>query len=66
MRLGFRGSAAVETLQVNAVVRRILFVKGKPVASDSPYPVAFLRKDDIAIVPFDTEVRYEFLDAPLY
>jgi len=62
IRRGFDGTATVEIPQENSVPRRILFVKGKPVASDSPYPFVFSRKDDTTIVTFDTDERYEIPD----
>lgn len=66
IRRGFDGTATVEIPQADSVVRRILFVKGKPVASDSPYPVTFSRRDDITIVTFDTDERYEIPDALVF
>ena len=66
IRRGFDGTATVEIPQENSVARRILFVKGKPVASDSPYPVVFSRKDDVTIVTFDTDERYEIFDALVF
>jgi hypothetical protein len=66
IRRGFDGTATVEIPQANSVTRRILFVKGKPVASDSPYPVTFSRKDDLTIVTFDTDERYEIPDALVF
>jgi hypothetical protein len=66
IRRGFDGTATVEIPQENSVPRRILFVKGKPVASDSPYPVVVFRKDDTTIVTFDTDERYEIFDALIF
>jgi len=66
IRRGFDGTVTVEIPQANSVPRRILFVKGKPVASDSPYPVTFSRKDDLTIVTFDTDERYEIPDALVF
>jgi hypothetical protein len=66
VRHGFEGTATVEIQQENSVPRRILFVKGKPVASDSSYPVVFSRKDDTTIVTFDTDERYEIPDAFIF
>jgi hypothetical protein len=37
-------------------------VKGKPVASDTQDPMTFSRKDDVTIVTFDTDERYEIPD----
>jgi hypothetical protein len=66
IRRGFDGTATVEIPQADSVTRRILFVKGKPVASDSPSPVSFSRKDDLTIVTFDTDERYEIPDALVF
>jgi hypothetical protein len=66
IRRGLDGTATVEIPQENSVPRRILFVKGKPVASDSPYPVVFSRKDDTTIVVFDADERYEIPDAFIF
>jgi len=65
-RAGFDGTATVEIPQANSVPRRILFVKGKLVASDSPYPVTFSRKGDLTIVTFETDERCEIPDALLF
>ena len=66
IRRGFDGTATVVIPQENSVPRRILFVKGKAVASDSPYPVTSSRRDDITIVTFDTDERYEIVDALIF
>ena len=66
IRRGFDGTATVEIPQESSVPRRILFVKGKPVASDSLYPVTFSRRDDFTIVTFDTDERYEIPDALVF
>jgi len=66
IRRGFDGTATVEIPQENSVPRRILFVKGKPVASDSPFPVTYSRRDDRTIVTFDTDERYEIPDALVF
>lgn len=63
VRRGFDGTATVEIPQENSVMRRILFVKGEPVASDSPSPMTFSRKGDRTIVVFDTNEIYEIPDA---
>ena len=65
IRRGFDGTATVEIPQAG-LTRRILFLKGKPVASDSPSPVSFSRKDDLTIVTFDTDERYEIPDALVF
>ncbi len=66
IRRSFDGTATVEIPQKNSVARRILFVKGKPVASDSPCPPTFTRKNDLTIVTFDTDERYEIPDALIF
>ena len=66
IRRGFDGTATVEIPQENSIPRSILFVKGKPVASDSPYPVTSSRKDDRTIVVFDADERYEIPDAFIF
>ncbi len=66
IRRGFDGTATVEIPQKNSVARRILFVKGKPVASDSPSPVTYSRRDDFIIVIFDINERYEIPDALIF
>jgi hypothetical protein len=65
-RRGFDGTATVEIPQENSVPRRILFVKGKPVASDSPFPVTYSRRDDRTIVTFDADERYEIPDTLVF
>ena len=62
-RRGFDGTATVEIPQEGSVARRILFVKGKPVASDSPSPLTSSRQGDVTTVTFDTGERYEIPDA---
>jgi hypothetical protein len=66
VRRGFDGTATVEIPQENSVMRRILFVKGEPVASDSPSPMTFSRKGDRTIVTFDTNESYEIPDALVF
>lgn len=66
VRRGLDGTATVEIPQANSLRRRILFVKGKPVASDSQDPMTFSRKDDTTIVTFDTDERYEIPDAFIF
>jgi hypothetical protein len=66
VRRGFDGTATVEIRQEISVPRRILFVKGKPVASDSQDSMTFSRKDDQTIVVFDADERYEIPDAFIF
>jgi len=65
-RRGFDGTATVEIPQKNSFSRRILFIKGKPVVSDSPSPVTYSRRDDFTIVIFDIDERYEISDALIF
>jgi hypothetical protein len=67
-RRGFDGTGTVEVPGASAVRRSILFVKGKPVASNAPAatdPMTFERKGDTAVVRFGSEERYEIPDALL-
>jgi hypothetical protein len=66
VRRGFDGTATVEIPQANSLRRRILFVKGKPVASDSQDPMTFSRRDDLTTVIFGTDERYEIPDALVF
>jgi len=63
IRRGFDGTATVEIPQENSVPRRILFVKGTPVASDSPDPVTFTRQGDVTTVKLGADEWYEIPDA---
>jgi hypothetical protein len=63
IRRGFDGTATVEIPQENSVPRRILFVKGKPVASDSSDPLTFTRQGDVTTVRLGEDERYEIPDA---
>lgn len=62
IRRSFDGTATVEVR--SAILKRhILFVKGKPVASDSPEKLSVVRKGDISIVSLGTSERFEIPDA---
>jgi hypothetical protein len=63
IRRGVDGTATVEIPQEGSVTRRILFVTGKPVASDSPSPLTSSRQGDVTTVTFDAGERYEIPDA---
>jgi hypothetical protein len=63
IRRGFDGTATVEIPQENSVPRRILFVKGKPVASDSSDPLTFTRQGDVTTVKLGGDESYEIPDA---
>lgn len=63
IRRGFDGTGTVEVRGPNGLKRRILFVKGKPAASDSPDALTVSRKGDLTIVNLGTDERYEIPDA---
>ena len=62
IRRGFDGTATVEIPQENSVPRRILFVKGKPVAADSSDPVSFTRQGEATTVKLGADEWYEIPD----
>lgn len=63
IRRGFGGTATVEIRLAAGYKRNILFVAGKPVASDSQTAMTFTRKDDVTFITFDSGERYEIPDA---
>jgi hypothetical protein len=63
IRRGVDGTATVEIARADLVHRRILFVQGKPVASDSREPLTFVRQGDVTTVRFGDDERYEIPDA---
>jgi hypothetical protein len=63
IRRGVEGTATVEVKQGDRVWRRILFVSGKPVASDSSEKMTSSRQGDVTIVTFESGERYEIPDA---
>jgi hypothetical protein len=63
VRRGFDGTATVEIPQAASGRRRVLFVKGQPVASDSTDPVTFTHQGDVTSVKLGTDERYEIPDA---
>jgi hypothetical protein len=63
VRRGGGGTATVEIPQAASGRRRILFVKGQPVASDSTDPLTFTRQGDVTTVKLGTDERYEIPDA---
>jgi hypothetical protein len=63
VRRGAGGTATVEIPQAASGRRRILFVKGQPVASDSTDPLTFTRQGDVTTVKLGTDERYEIPDA---
>lgn len=64
IRRGSDATATVEARGFGGQPRRILFVHGKPVASDSPSPIASQRMGDSQRVDFDGE-SYDIPDALL-
>jgi hypothetical protein len=62
IRRGFDGTATVEIRWPN-FKRHILFVKGKPVASDSPEKLSTARKGDLSNVSLGNEERFDIPDA---
>lgn len=65
IRRSFDGTATVE-IRSKGITRRILFVKGKPVASDSSEPMTVSRKGDITVVKFESGEFYEIIDAMVF
>jgi hypothetical protein len=53
-------------VQQGSIEELICKDEGKPVVPDSPYPVTFYRKDDLTIVTFDNDERYEIPDALVF
>lgn len=63
IRRGFDGTATVEVRSGESFRRRILFVKGKPVSSDSPDTLSAGRKGDSSMVTLGGGERYAIPDA---
>jgi hypothetical protein len=63
IRRGVDGTATIEIPLPNSLMRRILFVKGKPVASDSPEPLTFTRREDVTTVKLGADEWYAIPDA---
>jgi hypothetical protein len=59
------GTATVE-IPSKGFTRRILFVEGKPVASDSAEPMTVSRKGDLTVVRFESGEYYEIVDAMVF
>ena len=66
IRRSFDGTATVEIRGANAVKRRILFVKGSPVASDSTEPLTYSHEGDLNVVKLGADERYEIPDALIW
>jgi hypothetical protein len=65
IRRGVDGTATVE-IRSKTVTRRILFVKGKPVASDAPGAMTVARQGDVTTVKFESGEFYEIVDAMIF
>jgi len=63
IRRGLDGTATVEIAQPNSGTRLILFVQGKPVASDSQDALSFSRRGDVTVVKLGADERYDVPDA---
>jgi hypothetical protein len=63
IRRSFDGTATVEIRGANVIKRRILFVKGIPVASDSTESLTHSHEGDLSVVKFGADERYEIPDA---
>lgn len=63
IRRDFQGNATVEVRGPKDYLRRILFMQGKPVASDSSQPMTSSRRGDITEVKFGADERVEIVDA---
>lgn len=61
IRRGTDGTATVD-LRGNGQVRRILFVKGKPVSADAAEAVSATRDGDVTVVKVGTDERYDIPD----
>ena len=62
VRRGFDGTATVQIRGPNSMLRRILFVGGAPVASDSTEAMAHSRDGDRTVVKFGADERYDLPD----
>lgn len=66
IRRSFDGTATVEVRWPGGMKRRILFVKGKPVASDSRYTLTVSRKGDLSLVKLGTEEQFTIPDVLIF
>jgi hypothetical protein len=64
-RRGRDGTATVELRGANGLVRNVLFVKGRPVASDSAQTMSSSRQGDLVTVRVGGDERYDVPDALL-
>jgi hypothetical protein len=63
IRRGFDGTATVEVRGANGLKRRILFVKGDPLASDTMDAMTYLRDGDATVVKIAPDEHYAIPDA---
>ncbi len=66
VRRSFDGTATVEIRWDHDSKRRILFIKGKPVAADAPTPFTFTKNGDQNIIDFGSDERFEIPDALIF
>jgi hypothetical protein len=62
-RRGFDGTGTVEVRSQGRTVRRVLFVEGKPAASDAMAEMTSVREGDGTVVRFGRDERYVVPDA---
>ena len=62
IRRDFEGTATVEVRGPKSYLRRVLFIKGNPVSSDSSRPMTVLRRGEVTDVEFDQDERLEIPD----
>jgi len=65
IRRGAGGTATVE-IPSKGFTRRILFVEGKPVASDSAETMTVTRKGEVTVVKLDSGEFYEIPDLLIF
>lgn len=65
IRRGRDGTATLDLRGANGLVRRVLFVKGQPVASDSAQAMTSHRQGDLVTVRFGSDERYDVPDVLL-
>ena len=63
VRRGIDGTATFEAIGKDGVQRRILFVQGKPVATDAMEPMTATRQGDTTMVKVGNDERYDIPDA---
>jgi len=62
IRRSFDGTATVEIRGANAIKRRILFVKGSPVASDATGALTHSHEGELNVIKVGADERYEIPD----